>query len=219
MKQFLSHYHPIIGGEQHMHFSKISIFLALILAIGIFSCAELKKIEAPSQERIRTEQITTNLVPPNVEVKGSPFFVGLNDLKVIITVTKTSKEIVETPRLKGNIKITNKAHEGLVINRVTLEYLDEVGKPIVREPEERVVMGSSSKQWGWNRMLLPAGYVAEEPFDVSIPMSVIKEKSLRKIAVNLVYLSRLFEINEDSPILLEQETLTLSVMLNTDFNI
>jgi hypothetical protein len=201
-----------------MHFKKISIFLALILAIGILGCAEERKIEVPIQERIPTEQITTNLVPPNVEVKGSPFFVGLNDLKVIIKVRKASKEIIETPRLKGNIKITNIAKDQVGIARVTLEYLDETGKPISHEPEERIAMGSRSTQWGWSWKILWPGDVTEESFDVPIPMSVIKEKSLRQIAVTLAY-NPSFPLDEDQRTYIEQETLTLPVMLSTDFNI
>jgi hypothetical protein len=213
-----------------MNFAKISIFLALILTIGIFSCAEERKIEVPTKDQIPTEQITTNLVPPNVDAKGSFFSVELKDLKVIIKGGKSSKENVETPRLKGNIKITNKTNDPQIINRVTLEYLDEAGKPIVREPEERVVMGSPSTQWGWNVQGYGPGEFTEKSFDVPIPMSVIKEKSLRKIAVNLVYVSSLsdsssvpgglaFGLEDSPPPFLEQETLTLSVMLNTDFNI
>ena len=218
MKQLLSHHHPIIRGEQHMHFKKISIFLGLILAIWIFGCAEERKIEIPTQEQITTEQITTNLVPPDVEAKGSAFFVGFNDLKVIIKVSITSKEIVETPRLKGNIKITNIAKAQVGIDRVTLEYLDEAGKPIGGEPEERIVMGTRSTQWGYSWTILWPGDVTQKSFDVPIPMSVIKEKSLRRIAVTLVY-NPSFPVDEVQHAYLEQETLTLPVMLNTDFNI
>ena len=202
-----------------MRFEKVPILLALILAIGILGCVQGRKIEVPTQEQIRTGQITTNLVPVNVEAKGSPFSVELNDLKVIIEGGISSKENVETPRLRGSIKVINEVKDVRIIDRVTLEYLDEAGKPIVREAEEKTVIGSPRTQWGWNAWGVGPGMGLEASFDIPIPMSVIKEKSLRKIAVNLVYLSHLFEINEDSPILLEQETLTLSVMLNTDFNI
>ena len=201
-----------------MHFKKISIFLALILTNGIFGCAQETKIEVPTQKQTFTEEITTNLVPPNVDAKGSAFFVKLNDLKVIIVARKASKEILETPRLKGNIKITNLAKDQVGIARVTLDYLDEAGKPIVHEPEERIAMGSRSTQWGWSWKILWPGDVTEESFDVPIPMSVIKEKSLRKIAVTVAY-NPSFPLDEDQRTYIELETFTLPVMLSTDSNI
>ena len=173
-----------------MHFIKIFIFLVLSLAIGFLGCAkEGKKVEGPTQE-----QITKNLVPPKAEVKGPAFLVELNDLKVVTTVNIASKEIVETPSLKGNIKITNKSKDILDIQAVTLEYLDETGKPIPYKSEEKIV-----KVYPFWKVLQPEGSV-DGSLDATIPMNAIKEKSLRKIEVNLVYVA--------SP--LKRETLTLS---------
>ena len=171
-----------------MHFTKIFIFIALSLAIGFFGCAE-RKVEAPKQE-----QITKNLVPPKAEVKGPAFFVELTDLKVVTTVNIASKEIVETPSLKGRIKITNKSKDVLDIQAVTLEYLDEAGKPIPYKPEEKI-----EKVYPFWKALQPEG-IAEGSLDVTIPRNAIKEKSLRKIEVNLVYV----------PSPLKRETLTLA---------
>jgi hypothetical protein len=175
-----------------MHFIKIFMFFTLSLTVGIIGCAKEQKVEAPKQE-----QITKNLVPPKAEVKGPAFFVELNDLKVITTVSTASKEIVETPSLKGNIKITNQSKDILDIQAVTLEYLDETGKPIPYKPEEKIV-----KVYPFWKALQPEG-IAEGSLDVTIPSSAIKEKSLRKIEVNLVYV----------PSPLKRETLTLSEKL------
>jgi len=172
-----------------MHFKKIFIFIALCLAIGIFGCAKERKVEAPTQE-----QITKNLVPPKAELKGQNFLVELNDLKVVTTVNIASKEIVETPSLKGKIKITNKSKDILDIQAVTLEYLDETGKAIPYKSEEKIV-----KAYPFWKALQPEGS-AEGSLDVTIPMNAIKEKSLRKIEVNLVYV----------PSPLKRETLTLA---------
>ena len=172
-----------------MHFKKIFIFLVLSLAVGIFGCAKERKVEAPTQE-----EITKNLVPPKAEVKGPAFLVELNDLKVVTTVNIASKEIVETPSLKGKIKITNKSKDILDIQAVTLEYLDETGKPIPYKSEEKIV-----KVYSFWKVLQPEGS-AEGTLDVTIPVNAIKEKSLRKIEVNLVYV----------PSPLKRETLTLA---------
>jgi hypothetical protein len=97
-----------------MHSKKIFISIALSLAIGIFGCVK-EKAEAPTQERI-----TKNLVPPKAEIKGPNFLVELSDLQVVTTVDIASKEIVETPSLRGHIKITNKSKDILDIQAVTL---------------------------------------------------------------------------------------------------
>ena len=159
-----------------MHFKKIFILLALCLAIGLFGCTKEQKVEAPKQE-----QITKNLVPPKAEVKGQAFLVELNDLKVVTTVNIASKEIVETPSLKGKIKITNKSKDILDIQAVTLEYLDETGKPIPYKSEEKIV-----KVYPFWKALQPEG-VAEGSLDITIPANAIKEKPLGKLEVNLVY--------------------------------
>jgi hypothetical protein len=172
-----------------MHFKKIFIFIALCLAVGIFGCAKEKKVEAPTQE-----QITKNLVPPKAEVKGQNFLLELNDLKVVTTVNIASKEIVGTPSLKGNIKITNKSKDILDIQAVTLEFLNEAGKPIPYKPDEKIE--KVSPFW---KVLQPEG-IAEGSLDVTIPMNAIKEKSLGKIEVNLVYV----------PSPLKRETLILA---------
>jgi len=159
-----------------MHFTKIFIFLVLSLGIGIFGCAKEQKIEAPKQERI-----TKNLVPPKAEVRGQNFLVELSDLEVVTIVDTASKEIVETPTLKGHIKITNKSKDILDIQAVTLEYLDEAGKPIPFKPEEKI-----EKVYSFWKALQPEG-ITEGSLDVTIPVNAIKERPLGKIEINLVY--------------------------------
>ena len=146
-------------------------------------------MEGPKQERI-----TKNLVPPKSELKGQNFFVELSDLQILTVVDTASKEIVETPTLKGNIKITNKSKDILDIQAVTLEYLDEAGKPIPYKSEEKIV-----KVYSFWKALQPEG-ITEGTLDVTIPTKAIKEKSLRKIEVDLVYV----------PSPLKREILTLS---------
>ncbi len=160
-----------------MHFKRIFVLVALCLAVGLFGCSkEEKKAEGP-----KLEQVIKNLVPAKAEIKGPAFFVELSDLKVVTMVNVASKEIVETPTLKGSIKITNKSKDILDIQAVTLEYMDEAGKPIPYKPDEKIV-----KVYPFWKALQPDG-VAEGSLDVTIPTKAIMEKSLRKIEVDLVY--------------------------------
>jgi len=172
-----------------MHFIKIFIFLTLSLGIGIFGCAKEQKIEAPKQERI-----TKNLVPPKAEVRGQNFLVELSDLEVVTIVDTASKEIVETPTLKGHIKITNESKDILDVQAVTFEYLDEAGKTIPFTSGEKI-----SKVSLFLKVIKP-GEITEGSLDTTIPRMAIKEKALGKIEINLVYV----------PSPLKRETLTLS---------
>jgi hypothetical protein len=195
-KDITSHNTRFIGfittkGEHPMHFKKIFVLIGLTLAVGVFgfSCTAEKKAAAPKEE-----QITKNLVPPKAEMKGPAFFVELSDLKVVTTVNTATKEMVGTPNLKGNIKITNISKDILDIQAVTLEYLDDSGKPIPYKPDEKIV-----KVYSFWKALQPEG-ITDGSLDVTIPTAAIKEKPLGKIEVNLVYV----------PSPLKRETLTLS---------
>jgi len=172
-----------------MHFKKIFILIALCVAIGFLGCTKEQKVEAPTQERI-----TKNLVPAKAEIKGENFLVELSDLQVVMDVDTASKEIIETPSLKGNIKITNKSKDILDIQAVTFEYLDEAGKSIPFKPEEKI-----EKVYPFWKALPPEG-ITEGSLDVTIPKMAIKEKALGKIEINLVYV----------PSPLKRETFTLS---------
>src|SRR4030067_1591614 len=142
-----------------MHFKKIFIFVALCLIIGLLGCSkEEKKVEGPKQERI-----TKNLAPQKSELKGQNFLVELSDLQVLTVVDIASKEIVETPNLKGHIKITNKSKDLLDIQAVTFDYLDEARKPIPFKPEEKI-----DKVYPFWKALQPEG-ITEGNLDVTIP--------------------------------------------------
>jgi hypothetical protein len=176
-------------GGQYMNFKKIFTILTLCLVIGFLGCSKDQKVESP-----KLEQVTTNLVPSKAEVKGPAFLLELSDLKVVTLTNPATKEMVETPVLKGSIKITNKSKDILDIQAITLEYLDEAGKPIPYKPEEKIV-----KVYSFWKALQPEA-TTEGSLDVTVPTIAIKEKSLKKIEFNLVYV----------PSPLKRETLTLS---------
>ena len=172
-----------------MRFTKIFAFLALSLALGFLGCTTEKKVEAPKQERIEK-----NLVPPKAELKGPNFAVEITDLKVNMTVDTASKAITETPNLRGRIKVTNKSKDNLDIQGITLEYLDEAGKPIAFTSEEKI-----ATVYPFWKLLKPEES-SEGSLDVTIPRMAVKEKVLGKIEINLVYV----------PSPLKRETLTLA---------
>jgi hypothetical protein len=173
-----------------MHFKRIFICIALCLAIGLIGCSkEEKKVEGSKQERI-----TKNLAPQKSNLKGQNFLVELSDLQVLTVVDTVSKEIVETPTLKGHIKITNQSKDILDIQALTIEYLDEAGKPIPFKPEEKI-----DKVYAFWKALPPEG-ITEGTLDVTIPKMAVQGKVLGKIEINLVYV----------PSPLKRETLILS---------
>ena len=160
-----------------MHFTKIFIIIGLSLAIGFLGCTKEQKAEAPKQERI-----TKPLVPSKAEVKGQNFLVELIDLEVVTIVDTASKEIAETPTLKGHIKITNQSKDILDVQAVTFEYLDEAGKPIPFQSGEKI-----SKVSLYLKAIKPGEITEGSLDDTTIPRMAIKEKALGKIEINLVY--------------------------------
>jgi hypothetical protein len=172
-----------------MRFTKISAILALSLAIGFLGCSTDKKVEGPKQERVEK-----NLVPPKAELKGPNFAVELSDLKVAMIVDTASKEIIETPNLRGRFKITNISKDVLDIQGITLEYMDAAGKPIAFQSGEKI-----AKVYPFWKAVKPEE-ITEGSLDVTIPRMAVKEKALGKIEISLVYV----------PSPLKRETLTLS---------
>ena len=168
---------------------KAFVLLALGLAIGFLGCTKEQKAEAPKQE-----QVTTNLVPAKASVTGPAFLVELDDLKITSTIDTASKEIVETPSLKGNMKITNKSKDNLDIQGVTFDYFDTSGNPIRFSSGEKA--GNVYAFW----KVLKPGEIAEGGLEVTIPRGAVKGKALGKIEANLVYVA--------SP--LNRETLNLA---------
>ena len=168
---------------------KAFVFLALGLAIGFLGCTKEQKAEAPKQQ-----EVTKNLVPAKAQVTGPAFLVELGDLKIVATIDTASKEIVETPTLKGSIKITNKSKDNLDIQAVTFDYFDAAGNPIRFGSGEKT--GSVAPFW---RVLKPEE-VAEGGLEVPMPRNAVKGNALGKIEANLVFVA--------SP--LKRETLSLS---------
>jgi len=172
-----------------MHYTKFFTVLGLSLAVGFLGCSTDKKVEAPKQERVEK-----NLVPPKAELKGPNFAVELTDLKAVMIIDTASKEITETPNLRGRIKITNKSKDVLDIQGITLEYLDGAGKPIAFTAEEKI-----ATVYPFWKAIKPEE-ITEGSLDVTIPRMAIKGKALAKIEINLVYV----------PSPLKRETMTLS---------
>ncbi len=171
-----------------MRIIRMFILSILVLSIGFLGCAKEQKVEVPKQE-----QMTKNLVPAKAEAKSKNFLVELNDLKVDMTVDTTSKEIVQTPSLRGDIKITNQSKDNMDIQAVTLEYLDDAGKPIAFSSGEKV-----SKVSLFLKAIKP-GESTEGSLDATIPKTAVKENTLGKIEIDLVYVP--------SPV--DRDTLTL----------
>jgi len=165
-----------------MRFTKIFLLLTLSLAVGFLGCTKEQKSETPKQE-----QVTKKLVPQKLEVKGENFILELSELQVTMMIDNVSKEIIETPSLKGRVKITNQSNDNLEIQGITLEYLDQAGKSIPFTSGEKI-----SKATVWLQAIKP-GETSEGSIDATIPRTAVKEKALGKIEVNLVYIPTLLK--------------------------
>lgn len=160
-----------------MHFKKVLLFITLSMVVGFFCCTK-EEADVPKQE-----QITKQLIPPKAEIKGVNFLIEIADLEIITIVDKTSKEIVQTPKLSGRVKITNKSEDILDIQAITLEYLGVDGEPIEFQSGETIMNASL-----YYRVIKP-GESFDGRLNVTIPMKAIKEKTLEKIEFNLIYIA------------------------------
>ena len=152
--------------------------MGLIFVLIFNGCG--KKTEVT--EGPKTEEITVVLTPSTQEIKGEQFTLQLSNLKILKTIDKSTKELTTTPNLKGNIKITNHSKNILDVQGVTIQYLDNLGNPIPFKTGEKKVTVSTY----WTD--LQPGKEAENYLDVTVPMAAVKEKSLDKIQVNVVYI-------------------------------
>ncbi len=159
-----------------MRFTKTFLLLTLSLIVGFLGCTKEQKSEAPKQERV-----IKNLVPPKAEVKGQNFLLELSDLQVVMMMDTASKEITDTPNLRGRLKITNQSNQNLEIQGITFEYLDQAGQPIPFTSGEKISKANIYLQ------AIKPGEMTEGSIDATIPRMAIKEKALGKIEVNLVY--------------------------------
>jgi hypothetical protein len=158
------------------YFILLAVVLPLVLTVN--NCG--KKSDVP--EAPKTEELTLTLSPSTQEVKSEQFTLQLSDLKILKTVDKSTKELTTTPSLRGNIKIMNHSKNILDVQGVTIQYLDSSGNPIPYKTGEKKVAVSTY----WTD--LQPGKEAENSLDVTVPVAAVKEKSLNKIQVNVVYI-------------------------------
>ncbi len=170
-----------------MRGKSIFFLAALWLVIGAFGCTKGSEVKAPGPENT-----AISLVPSQTQVKSRSFFVELSDLKVTMAVNPSSKEITQTPHLRGKYKITNTSQDVVDFRGATVDYMDRSGNPISFGSGEKVV-----KAFPFAQTLQP-GEVSDKPLDLTIPKAAIKE--LAKIDIHLIY----------APSVLKRETLTLS---------
>jgi len=84
--------------------------------------------------------------------------------------------------LRGTIKISNHSKNILDVQGVTIQYLDSSGSPIPFKTGEKKVAVSAY----WTD--LEPGKDVENYLDATVPMAAVKEKSLNRIQVNVVYI-------------------------------
>ncbi len=168
-----------------MKYPTSGLLVLLSLALAFIPCCKGKSAEGPNK-------VIKNLARPKVEEKGDKFVVTIDDLKVSMILDPVTKEIVETPTLKGIFRIDNISKDLLWIQSVTIEYMDRAGKPIAFQSGEKVANSSLMLS------SLKPGDSSEAPLDVSFPRAAVK--TLDKLRVNVDYV----------PYPLKRKTLILS---------
>jgi hypothetical protein len=178
----IKYFRRTIPNKRRLMFMLKKLFLfsamGLIFVLTFNGCG--KKTEVAEGPKI--EEITVAVTPSTQEIKGEQFILQLSNLRILKTIDKSTKELTTTPNLRGNIKITNQSKNVLDVQGVTIQYLDHSGNPIPFKTGEKKVTVSTY----WTD--LQPGKEAENYLDVTVPMAAVKEKSLDKIQVNVVYI-------------------------------
>jgi len=170
--------------------------LGLIFILALNACGNKTEVaEGP-----KTEEVTVALTPSTQEEKGEQFSLQLSNPKVIKTIDKSTKELITTPSLRGNIKISNKSNNILDVQGVTIQYLDSSGNPIPFKTGEKKVTVSTY----WKD--LKPGTDSENYLDVTVPIAAVKDKLPSKIQVRVVYIpSPLKREALDIPVKMEEK--------------
>jgi len=177
---------------------KFFLFPAMaLMAISIFNGCEK---EGEVTEAPKTEEVTVALTPSNQEMQFEMFTFKLSDLKIIKTVNKATKELIGSPSLKGNVKISNNSTNILNIKEMTIQYLDSLWNPIpFKDGGKKAtvsIYGSSDIQPGKD---------SETSLDVRVPIAAIKEKSISRIRSHVVYIpTPLKSESMDIPVTMEK---------------
>ncbi len=169
--------------------------IALLIVVVAAGCAKKNEVaQTPT-----TQDIILGLLPANQETKAEQFAISFSDLKITKTVDLATKEIQAPPHLQGNLKIKNTSNNILDIQGVTVEYLNDSGIPIAfKTGEKNVSLFLSAKQ-------LQPGKETENSLDITVPIAAVKERTLKKIHVNVIYVP--------SPV--KRESVDLSVRMET----
>jgi hypothetical protein len=163
-------------GMRRIYFVLLAVVLPLVFALN--NCGRKSGVS----ETPKTEEVTVALTPSTQEVKGEQFSLQLSNLKITETIDTSTKEFTTTPSLRGNIKIANQSKDILDVQGVTIQYLDHSGNPIPFKTGEKKVAVSTY----WTD--LQPGKEAENYLDVTVPIAALKEKSLDRIQINVVYI-------------------------------
>ncbi|MFQ6079166.1 MAG: hypothetical protein ACE5NJ_08540 [Thermodesulfobacteriota bacterium] len=177
---------------------KLSLFLVMgFIFIFIFTSCEKKPevTEAPE-----TEEVTVALTSSRQEIKGELFDLGFSDLKIIKTVDTSTKKLTTTPSLKVTTKISNNSTNILDIKGVTIQYLDSSGNPIpFKDGKEKATVS----HYMWSD--IQPGKDSEKPLEAKVPMVAVKEKSINKIRIHVVYVpAPLKKESMDLPVKMEK---------------
>lgn len=147
-----------------------------LLAFVLAACSGGQSTAVP-----QTERVEKNLVPATAKFKATNFSADLTGLKVAMTIDPNTKEIVETPKLLGDIKIVNTSENIIDIQGVSLGYRDEAGNIIPFTSGEKVAKVTSY----WKAIKPKETF--EGSIDAVIPRAAVEKKVLGKIFIEMVY--------------------------------
>ncbi len=156
--------------------------LALVVS-GLVGCAQQGEETATSAPSI--EEKTIALSPAQVAVKASFLTGQLEDMQVYQRVEEGSGKVVDPPKLRATLNLTNTSEDQAarpIVGQLT--YLDEAGKAIPLAQGR----GEATFKFPYYQDRLDPGMATSVNLDVPFPAAALEEKPLGEVRLELTYI-------------------------------
>lgn len=154
-----------------------------LIAAGLAACSQQPQPAARQQSQ--AEEKTFTVTPSTAPVKASFLTGELQDMKVSERVERGTGKVVDLPKLRATLKLKNTS-ENQAARPISgkIEYTD-TGGSLIPLAEGR---GETSFQFPHYQDRLDPGMEASLNIEVPFPAAALKEKKLRDIRLELVYI-------------------------------
>lgn len=181
------------------HMERMAVLALVVAGLGLAACSQSETDTAASAPSIQEK--TFALSPAQATVKAGFLTGEFEDLRVYQRVEEGTGKVVEAPKLRGSLKLTNaSADQGARPLAGRVSYLDQAGQPL-RLAEGR---GEASFTFPSYQDRLDPGATTTASLDVPFPAAALKAQRLGEVRLELSYI----------PVPIREETLSVTTTVS-----